>query len=67
MACQDFAGKCCRLPSAQSSWTARIPNYHLKLGQIYGEMAARANFLSAGSLAVKFRKEVEVALALSIP
>jgi len=39
-------------------------NYHLQLGKVYGEQAARASFISAGSLAVKFRKEVEVAIQL---
>jgi tetratricopeptide (TPR) repeat protein len=63
MAYQDFAGA---LPLAQHAveLDGRNSNYHLKLGQIYGEMAARANFLSAGLLAVKFRKEVEIALNL---
>jgi len=42
----------------------RNSNYHLILGQVYGEMAARASIFSAGSLAVKFRKEVETALDL---
>ncbi len=39
-------------------------DFHLKLGQVYGEMAARASIFSAGSLAVKFRKEVEIAIDL---
>lgn len=39
-------------------------NFHLKLGQIFGEMAARASMFSAGALAIKFRKEVEIALQL---
>jgi tetratricopeptide (TPR) repeat protein len=39
-------------------------NYHLQLGKTFGEMAARARFLSAASLAGKFRKEVEVAIEL---
>ena len=39
-------------------------NYHLQLGKVFGEMAARASFLSAASLAGKFRKEVEVAIDL---
>lgn len=42
----------------------RNSNYHLELGKVYGELADRANFLSAGSLAVKFRKEVESAISL---
>ncbi len=42
----------------------RNSNYHLELGRVYGEMADRASFISAGSLAVKFRKEVEVAISL---
>jgi tetratricopeptide (TPR) repeat protein len=40
-------------------------DYHLKLGQVFGEMAARASMFSAGSLAVKFRKEVEIAIELN--
>jgi tetratricopeptide (TPR) repeat protein len=39
-------------------------DFHLKLGQVFGEMAARASFFLAGSLAVKFRKEVEIAIQL---
>jgi tetratricopeptide (TPR) repeat protein len=34
------------------------------LGKVLGEMAARASFFSAGSLATKFRKEVEIAIQL---
>jgi tetratricopeptide (TPR) repeat protein len=54
------------LPLAQHAveLDGKNSNYHLKLGQIYGEMAARASFFSAGSLAVKFRKEVEIAIQL---
>lgn len=63
MAYQDFKGA---LPLAQRAveLDGKNSNYHLKLGQVYGELAARASFLSAGSLAVKFRKEVETALQL---
>jgi tetratricopeptide (TPR) repeat protein len=39
-------------------------NFHLELGKVFGEMAARASFFSAGSLASKFRKEVEIAIQL---
>lgn len=39
-------------------------NYHLELGIVYGELASRANFLSARSLAIKFRKEVGLAIEL---
>ena len=42
----------------------RNSSYHFELGKVYGEMAARASFISAGALAVKFRKEVEIAIAL---
>lgn len=54
------------LPLAQQAVNLdpKNSNYHLRLGQIFGEMAARASFLSAGSLAVKFRKEVEIAIQL---
>lgn len=42
----------------------RNSNYHLELGKVYGELADRASFISAGPLAVKFRKEVEAAISL---
>ena len=60
---KDFDGA---LPLAQHAveLDGRNSNYHLKLGQIYGEMAARASIFAAGSLAVKFPKEVEIALEL---
>lgn len=63
MAFKDFDGA---LPFAQRAVEVdgKNSNYHLKLGQVYGEMAARANIFSAGPLAVKFRKEVEIALEL---
>ena len=63
MAFRDFDGA---LPLAQRAveLDGKNSNYHLKLGQIYGEMAARASMFAAGSLAVKFRKEVEIALDL---
>jgi tetratricopeptide (TPR) repeat protein len=38
--------------------------YHLELGIVYGELASKASFLSAHSLAIKFRKEVELAIEL---
>jgi len=54
------------LPLAQHAvdLDGRNSDFHLELGKIFGEMAARASFLSAGSLAVKFRKEVEAAIEL---
>jgi len=54
------------LPLAQQAvdLDSKNSNYHLRLGQVLGEMAARASFFSAGSLAVKFRKEVEIAIEL---
>ncbi len=54
------------LPLAQHAvdLDSKNSNYHLKLGQIFGEMAARASFYSAGPLAIKFRKEVEIAIEL---
>jgi tetratricopeptide (TPR) repeat protein len=63
MSFKDFAGA---LPLAQHAvdLEGKNSNFHLKLGQIFGEMAARASFFSAGSLAVKFRKEVEIAIEL---
>jgi tetratricopeptide (TPR) repeat protein len=63
MSFKDFDGA---LPLAQHAvdLDGRNSEFHLKLGQILGEMAARASFFSAGSLAIKFRKEVEIAIAL---
>jgi tetratricopeptide (TPR) repeat protein len=63
MALKDFAGA---LPLARHAVELDVENsnYHLKLGQVYGEMAARASIFAAGSLALKFRKEVEIALQL---
>jgi tetratricopeptide (TPR) repeat protein len=54
------------LPLAQRAVEidGKISDYHLNLGQTYGEMAARASFVSAGPLANKFRKEVEIAIQL---
>ena len=54
------------LPLAQHAvdLDAGNSNYHLGLGKVYGEMADRASFFSAGSLAVKFRKQVEAAISL---
>ena len=39
--------------------------YHRWLGHVYGEKAARANFLSAAGLAGKTRQELERAVELS--
>jgi tetratricopeptide (TPR) repeat protein len=63
MSFQDLDGA---LPLAQHAvdLDGKNSDYHLKLGQIFGEMAARASFFSAGSLAIKFRKEVEIAIEL---
>jgi tetratricopeptide (TPR) repeat protein len=63
MAFKDFDGA---LPLAQHAveLDGGDSNYHLKLGQVYGQMAARAGIFAAGPLAVKFRKEVEIALEL---
>jgi tetratricopeptide (TPR) repeat protein len=63
MAFKDFDGA---LPLAQHAvdLDGKNSDYHLKLGQVFGEMAARASIFSAGSLAVKFRKEVEIAIEL---
>jgi tetratricopeptide (TPR) repeat protein len=54
------------LPLAQHAvdLDGRKSNFHLELGKVFGEMAARASFFSAGSLAIKFRKEVEIAIEL---
>ena len=40
-------------------------DYHFTLGQVYGEKADRASIFAAGPLALKFRKEVEKAIALN--
>ena len=63
MAFEDFSGA---LPLAEHAveLDGKNSNYHLILGQVYGEMAARASIFVAGSLAIKFRKEVEIALEL---
>jgi len=63
MSFKDFDGA---LPLAQHAvdLDGKNSDYHLKLGQIFGEMAARASMFAAGSLAVKFRKEVEIAIGL---
>ena len=63
MSFKDFDGA---LPLAQHAvdLDGKNSDFHLKLGQIFGEMAARASIFSAGSLAVKFRKEVEIAIEL---
>ncbi len=60
---KDFDGA---LPLAQHAvdLDAQNSDYHLKLGQVFGELAARAGVLSAGSLALKFRRQVEIALQL---
>jgi tetratricopeptide (TPR) repeat protein len=64
MAFKDFAGA---LPLAEHAvdLDGKNSDFHLKLGQVFGEMAARASTFSAGLLAVKFRKEVEIALELN--
>jgi len=63
MSFQDLDGA---LPLAQHAvdLDGKNSDYHLVLGEVYGEMAARASFFSAGTLAVKFRKEVEVAIQI---
>jgi tetratricopeptide (TPR) repeat protein len=54
------------LPLAQHAveLNGQNSNYHLELGKIFGELAARASMISAGTLAVKFRKQVEIAIQL---
>ncbi len=54
------------LPLAQHAvdLDGKSSDFHLELGKVFGEMAARASFFSAGSLAVKFRKEVEIAIEI---
>jgi tetratricopeptide (TPR) repeat protein len=55
------------LPLAQHAvdLDGKNADFHLELGKVLGEMAARASFFSAGSLATKFRKEVEIAIQLN--
>jgi tetratricopeptide (TPR) repeat protein len=43
---------------------SRSSDYHLTLGQNFGRLAAQASIFSAGPLAIKFRKEVEIAIEL---
>jgi tetratricopeptide (TPR) repeat protein len=54
------------LPLAQHAvdLDGKNSDYHLTLGQVFGEMAAQASLFSAGPLAIKFRKEVEMATKL---
>ncbi len=63
MSFKDFDGA---LPLAQRAvdLDGKNSDYHLKLGQVFGEMAAQASVLSAGPLALKFRRQVEIALQL---
>ena len=63
MSFKDFDGA---LPLAQHAVVldGKNSDYHLTLGKVYGELAARASMFSAGMLAIKFRKEVEMALQL---
>ncbi len=63
MAFQFYDGA---LPLAQHAveLDGRNSDYHLKLGQIYGELAERASYFSAVPLTIKFRKEVELAIQL---
>ena len=60
---KDFDGA---LPLAQRAvdLDGKNSDFHLKLGQIYGELAARANIFSVGPLVLKFRKQVETAIDL---
>jgi len=64
MSFKDFDGA---LPLAQQAvdLDGKNSDYHLKLGQIFGEQAARASMFKAGALALKFRKEVEIAIELN--
>ncbi len=63
MSFEDFDGA---LPLAQRAVDLDWKNsaYHLNLGVVYGQMAARASMISAGPLAIKFRREAEIALQL---
>jgi len=60
---KDFDGA---LPLAQHAvdLDGKNSEFHLKLGQVYGELAARASIFSVGPLVLKFRKEVETAIEL---
>jgi len=63
MAFRDLDGA---LPLAQHAvdLDGKNSDFHLELGKVFGEMASHASIFSAGSLAVKFRKEVEVAIQI---
>ena len=63
MAFKDFDGAL-SLAQRAVDLDGRNSNYHLELGQILGELASRASMISAGPLAVKFRKQVEIAIQL---
>lgn len=54
------------LPPAQQAvnLAGNVSDYHLKLGQVYGHLAEQAGVWSAGPLALKFRRQVELALKL---
>jgi predicted Zn-dependent protease len=60
---KDFDGAL-RLAQHAVDLDGRNSDFHLTLGHVYGQMAARASMFAAGALAVRFRKEVETALAL---
>jgi tetratricopeptide (TPR) repeat protein len=64
MAFKDFDGA---LPLAQRAvdLDGKNSNFHLTLGKIFGGMASRASLLSAGPLAIKFRRELEASIALN--
>lgn len=64
MAFKDFDGALA-LAQRAVDLDGHNSDFHLILGQIFGEMAARARMFSAGSLALKFRKEVEIAIQLN--
>ena len=53
----DLAQRAAQLDSKNS-------DYHLTLGQNFGRLAAQASIFTAGPLAIKFRKEVEIAIEL---
>jgi tetratricopeptide (TPR) repeat protein len=64
LAFKDFNGA---LPLAQRAvdLDGKNSDFHLILGKTFGDLASRASLLSAGPLAIKFRRELEAAIELN--
>lgn len=63
MALRDLDGAL-TLAQRAAELDPKSSDYHLALGQNFGRLAAQASIFLAGPLAIKFRKEVEIALEL---